>query len=56
MILYYHAHTKKTYTFPKNLADQFAWSSALVDAWATMVMFEADGPYMEKFITDYLES
>jgi hypothetical protein len=56
MILYYHTHTKKIYTFPKTLSDQFAWSSALVDAWATMVMFEADGPYMEKFITDYIES
>ena len=56
MILYYHTHTKTTYTFPKNLSDQFAWSSALVDAWATMVMFEADGPYMEKFITEYIES
>ena len=27
----------------------------MVEAWATMVMFEADGPYMEKFIREYAE-
>ena len=55
LILFYHTHTKKTFTFPKKLGDQLAWSHTLVEAWATMVMFEADGPYMEKFIREYAE-
>ena len=56
MILFYHTHTKKIFTFPKKkLNDQLAWNHSLIEAWARMVMFEADGPYMEKFIREYSE-
>ena len=30
VILFYHAHTKQVFTFPKKLSDALAWSTGLV--------------------------
>ena len=53
--LFYHGHVGKVYNYPKPLTDMHENSATLVHAWALKSMFEGDAPYMQEFITGYME-
>ena len=53
--MFYNGHIDETTTYPKSFNDMYLHSSELIHAWAEKTMYEGDAPYMQKFISEYLD-